>query len=77
MLMPFLVIGISIHPACIIMQYCDWSLHDWLHVDSVALDPAMIHRFMCEIAEGMRYLHSLRIIHRDLKSPKSASFLIS
>jgi len=57
---------------CIVMEYCpNGQLYDVLHNNRV-LSPAMLVSWAQQIAAGMSYVHSHKIIHRDLKSPKLA-----
>lgn len=66
----------SAPPVCaIVMEFCDFgSLYDVLH-DGKPIEPSLLCRWAREIADGMTYLHSsdVRIVHRDLKSPKYAA----
>ncbi|KPJ09077.1 Mitogen-activated protein kinase kinase kinase 12 [Papilio machaon] len=56
-------------PYCIIMEYCQYGrLFEFLH-SGVSFTPSQILKWAKEIAHGMSYLHSHKIIHRDLKSP--------
>uniref|UniRef100_A0A1I7SFU4 Protein kinase domain-containing protein n=1 Tax=Bursaphelenchus xylophilus TaxID=6326 RepID=A0A1I7SFU4_BURXY len=63
-------LGISskeIYP-CIIMEYCEQGgLFDVLRRTHV--DKKLFIDWSKGIAAGMQYLHSLKIVHRDLKSP--------
>lgn len=62
---------------CIVMEYCpNGQLYDVLHNDRV-LSPALLVSWAQQIAAGMSYVHSHKIIHRDLKSPKLAFGIIS
>jgi len=57
---------------CIVMEYCpNGQLYDVLHNNRV-LSPALLVSWAQQIAAGMSYVHSHKIIHRDLKSPKLA-----
>jgi len=57
----------DIYP-CIIMEYCEkGGLFDVLRNEEVG--KSTFCRWTREVAEGMAYLHSLKIVHRDLKSP--------
>ncbi|XP_026736255.1 LOW QUALITY PROTEIN: mitogen-activated protein kinase kinase kinase 12-like [Trichoplusia ni] len=54
---------------CIIMEFCQYGpLFEYLH-SGACFRPAQILNWAKEIAQGMSYLHSHKIIHRDLKSP--------
>ncbi|KAL0851738.1 hypothetical protein ABMA28_000055 [Loxostege sticticalis] len=53
----------------VIMEYCQYGpLFEFLH-SGACFAPKQILKWAKEIAHGMTYLHSHRIIHRDLKSP--------
>lgn len=71
----FIVRGVCTQPPCfcIIMEYCPYGqLYDILRtVDK--LPPRLLFDWSRQIANGMAYLHSHKIIHRDLKSPKLAA----
>jgi len=61
---------------CIVMEYCpNGQLYEFLRNNST-LAPAKLVSWAQQIAAGMSYVHSHKIIHRDLKSPKLA-FVIS
>lgn len=55
---------------CIVMEYCSYGqLYDHLR-NNPTLSPALLVSWSQQIAAGMSYVHSHKIIHRDLKSPK-------
>ncbi|XP_017767959.1 PREDICTED: mitogen-activated protein kinase kinase kinase 12 isoform X3 [Nicrophorus vespilloides] len=55
---------------CIVMEYCPYGpLYDLLKNQDQSVTPARIVLWAKQIANGMQYLHSHKIIHRDLKSP--------
>ncbi|CAL8108773.1 unnamed protein product [Calicophoron daubneyi] len=54
---------------CIIMEYCPCGqLYEAIH-GKKSIPPATIQDWAEQIARGMRYLHSQKIMHCDLKSP--------
>lgn len=56
---------------CIVMEYCpNGTLFDFLRERKNIVTTKIIVTWAEEIASGMHYLHSHKIIHRDLKSPK-------
>lgn len=54
---------------CIIMEYCPYGQLYEILKDGKEIPPALILDWSKQIASGMNYLHSHKIIHRDLKSP--------
>ncbi|XP_049542294.1 mitogen-activated protein kinase kinase kinase 13-A isoform X2 [Anopheles darlingi] len=55
---------------CIIMEYCPYGpLHKLLQDNGGIITPQQLVSWSHQIALGMQYLHSHKIIHRDLKSP--------
>ena len=57
---------------CIVMEYCPYGqLYEVLR-NNDTLSPTLLVSWAQQIASGMSYVHSHKIIHRDLKSPKLA-----
>lgn len=66
-------VGVCTEPHCyaIVMEYCPHgSLYDLLKREDYVIKPAGIVTWAKQIASGMLYIHSHKIIHRDLKSLK-------
>ncbi len=65
-------IGASMVPPnlCFVMEMCENSLYNILHVEREQFHPHDILQMAVDIGSAMEYLHSLKpaIIHRDLKS---------
>lgn len=55
---------------CIIMEFCPYGTLQQILKEEQNIPPETIVSWSKQIAFGMQYLHSHKIIHRDLKSPK-------
>ena len=53
------------------MEYMELgSLHDLLHNETMVLDAELIMPILCDVSQGVRFLHAAQppVIHGDLKS---------
>lgn len=55
----------------IVMEFCPYGpLNQVLKEGTKVVTPKRVVMWSKQIANGMQYLHSHKILHRDLKSPK-------
>jgi serine/threonine protein kinase len=60
----------------LIMEYMDHgSLYDILHNETMAIDGELLLPILCDIAQGVRFLHAAQpqVIHGDLKAAVSSA----
>lgn len=64
------VFGYSMNPLWIIMELCEESLYHRLHGQELRQKERLLdeRRVLSDAAAGLVYLHSIEIVHRDLKS---------
>lgn len=55
---------------CIVMEFCPYGTLQQILKEEQNIPPETIVSWSKQIAFGMQYLHTHKIIHRDLKSPK-------
>ena len=51
-----------------ISKLLTFSLYQWIHNQKSNIDINLIIKILCDIANGMNYLHNNKISHRYLKS---------
>ena len=56
-------------PYCLIMELCRCSLLDEIKREAL-ITATDFKKYAAQIADGMKYMHSENIAHRDLKSEK-------
>lgn len=65
--------GVCTQAPCfsIVMEFCPYGpLYDLLKSQKNVVTTSRVVSWAKQITSGMQYLHSQKIIHRDLKSPK-------
>jgi serine/threonine protein kinase len=64
-----LFMGATAQPPCIVTVYmAGGSLYDALHVRRVRIDMQLALSMACDLADAMRHLHALNVLHRDFTS---------
>jgi hypothetical protein len=61
-------LGVSLNPLCVIAEFMPYSLYDVLHRQRVAIDMPVVVSIGRQLAEALKHLHSVGIVHRDLNS---------
>ena len=61
--------GACFDPFCIVMEYvAGGSLYNWIYKRKVRFDDDTILSLLLGMTRGLKYLHDLKVLHRDLKS---------
>ncbi|KAI9139498.1 kinase-like domain-containing protein [Paraphysoderma sedebokerense] len=61
------VVGDSLDKIYIVMEYCEYDLANYVDQQNLSFSPVQVKHLMQQLLNGMQYLHSRFIIHRDLK----------
>ena len=74
----FQVLGLLLNPYSMLVEWAPLgSLHSILTSyweTSLSMQPHVLHKVVCQVAEGLSYLHKKEIIYYDLKSPNILAF---
>lgn len=62
------ILGYCHEQRCIVMEFLPHNLYDFIHEQTEPIAPDLLLQIASDIVRGIKYLHSQRIIHRDLKS---------
>ena len=61
--------GACFDPFCIVMEYvAGGSLYHWIYKRKFQFDNGTILALLLGMTRGLKYLHDLKVLHRDLKS---------
>jgi len=63
------LIGYSNEPRCLVTKLYETDLYKMIHTKGLEITPNMVLSIAFDVANGMKALHGLNIVHRDLKSP--------
>lgn len=55
------------HELCLVMEHCKMDLSQFLEQRANQMDVDLIRRFAFQMVSGLSYMHSQRLLHRDLK----------
>jgi len=51
----------------LVFEFLDLDLWKYMNLATLGLGEAMIKKFMTQLCQGVKYCHSHRVLHRDLK----------
>lgn len=51
----------------LIFEYCPYNLLEVIEKNPQGLDPEMVKQIIYQLLKGIAYMHSLNVMHRDIK----------